>query len=210
MTGKFIALEGIDGSGKSTQLKLAADRLRQLGYDVRETREPTDFPVGRLLRQILTGEETADGRTIASLFAADRVDHLLHRGGVMDMLGEGAVVMCDRYYFSSYAYHGCDMAMDRVIAANLISADILRPDITVFVDIPVEVALERITRGRDHVELFETKDRLTRVREKYFEAFEKLEDIENVAVISGDAAPEEVTSRIMEVLMPVVSGGAAK
>ena len=70
MTGKFIALEGIDGSGKSTQLKLAADRLRQLGYDVRETREPTDFPVGRLLRQILTGEETADGRTIASLFAA--------------------------------------------------------------------------------------------------------------------------------------------
>ena len=102
------------------------------------------------------------------------------------------------------------MAMDRVIAANLISADILRPDITVFVDIPVEVALERITRGRDHVELFETKDRLTRVREKYFEAFEKLADTENVVVISGDAAPEEVTSRIMEVLMPVVSGGAAK
>ena len=210
MTGKFIALEGIDGSGKSTQLKLAADRLRQLGYDVRETREPTDFPVGRLLRQILTGEETADGRTIASLFAADREDHLLHRGGVMDMLGEGAVVMCDRYYFSSYAYHGCDMEMDRVISANLISADILRPDITVFVDIPVEVALERITRGRDHVELFETKDRLTRVREKYFEALEKLADTENVSVISGDAAPEEVTSRIMEVLMPVVSGGAAK
>lgn len=205
--GKFIALEGIDGSGKSTQLAMLAERFRAEGADVCETREPTDRTVGRLIRRILTGEESADGRAIAAFFAADRVDHLLHEGGICDMLRRGSVVLCDRYYFSSYAYHGVDMPIERVVELNSVSADILRPDLTVFIDVSPETALERIVSGRDHVELFETMDRLTRVRDKYFEAFELLGASENVAIVDGNADPNTVCDRAWDAITREMSIG---
>ena len=77
-SGRFLAFEGIDGSGKSTQLQLLLERLRQRGVECRGTREPSDGPVGAMLRQILTGRMAADGRVIAGLFAADRLDHLVN------------------------------------------------------------------------------------------------------------------------------------
>ena len=76
--GKFIALEGIDGSGKSTQIGRLVQRLAERGINCRATREPTDRPVGALIRQALTGQTTLDPRVIAALYAADRIDHLVN------------------------------------------------------------------------------------------------------------------------------------
>ncbi|MFI5196773.1 MAG: dTMP kinase, partial [Chitinophagales bacterium] len=111
----FIALEGTDGSGKSSQVKLLAEKLENAGHKVYATFEPTDGVIGSMVRNILRGGIKADNRTIAALFLADRLDHLLNEtNGIVKKLGEGYTVITDRYYFSSYAYHGTHMDMDWV------------------------------------------------------------------------------------------------
>jgi dTMP kinase len=195
--GVFIALEGIDGSGKSTQAKRLASRLASLGIRCYQTREPTDSPIGSLIHQMMTGRIAADNRVIASLFIADRVDHLLNGvDGICRKIDAGVAVVTDRYYFSSYAYHGVDLDMDWVIEGNRVSAQLLRPTLTVFLDLPVEKALERIECGRFHTELFEKKERLLAVRAKYFEAFDKLREVENVAVIDADQSERVVSEAV--------------
>ncbi len=201
----FFAFEGIDGSGKSTQIKLLTQKLRELGMTCYETREPTDSPIGSLVHQIMTGRMSADGRVIATLFAADRLDHLLNdTDGLCREIDKGVTVVTDRYYFSNYAYNGIDLDMDWIIQSNQISAEILRPTLTIFLDIPVELALERIAQNRLHTELYEKEDRLRAVRAKYFEAFEKLRDTERVAVIDAHAPVEVVAQRVWDAVSQVL------
>ena len=195
--GKFIALEGIDGSGKSTQARMLAERMRQEGIACYATMEPTDSPIGALIRQILTGRVKTDNRVIAPLFVADRLDHLLNEvNGILPKIEEGIHVITDRYYFSSYAYHGVDMPMDWVISANSQCRDIVRPSATVFIDVEPDTALERIAKNRFHKELFEKKSRLIQVREKYLEAFEKQKELENIIIVDGNRPPEAIAEEI--------------
>lgn len=201
--GKFIVLEGIDGSGKSSQIGPLVKRLQNLGLPCRETREPTGGPVGSLIRQIFTGRVTADNRVIAALYAADRIDHLVNEvDGLCAAIGQGITVVSDRYYFSSYAYHSVDMDMDWVIQANDLSASLLRPTLTVFLDVPVETALERIRQNRVVEEIFDREDRLRKTRELYFRAFERLKDVEQVAVVDGTGTQEQVAERIWGAVSP--------
>ena len=195
--GKFIVLEGIDGSGKTSQIGPLVERLKGRGVSCRADREPTGGPVGSLIRQIFTGRVTADNRVIAALYAADRLDHLVNEvDGVCAAIDQGTTVVSDRYYFSSYAYHSVDVDMEWVIGANALSAGLLRPTLTVFLDVPVEAALARIRQNRFVEEIFDQEDRLRRTRELYFEAFERLKDVERVEVVDGTGAPEEVAARI--------------
>lgn len=201
--GKFIVLEGIDGSGKTSQTGPLVRRLEERGLPCRETREPTGGPVGSLIRQIFTGRVTADNRVIAALYAADRIDHLVNEvDGLCAAIDQGITVVSDRYYFSSYAYHSVDMDMDWVIQANSVSAGLLRPTVTVFLDVPVDLALERIRKNRYVEEIFDREDRLRRTRELYFEAFERLRDVENVAVVDGAGTREQVAQRIWAAVSP--------
>lgn len=201
--GKFIVLEGIDGSGKSSQIGPLVKRLQNLGLPCRETREPTGGPVGSLIRQIFTGRVTADNRVIAALYAADRIDHLVNEvDGLCAAIGQGITVVSDRYYFSSYAYHSVDMDMDWVIQANSVSAGLLRPTLTVFLDVPVETALERIRQNRVVEEIFDREDRLRKTQELYFRAFERLKDVEQVAVVDGTGTQEQVAERIWGAVSP--------
>ena len=195
--GVFIAFEGIDGSGKSTQIKLLAKKLASLGIKCFETKEPTDLPVGALIRKILTGKASADNRVTAALFTADRLDHLLNeKEGILKLLNNGTSVLTDRYYFSSYAYQSVDADMDWIIDCNRLSSQILKPAVTVFLDIPVKTALERVDSRGEARELFEKEERLTQVREKYFEAFEKLADTENIVIIDADCGAAEAAERV--------------
>lgn len=197
--GIFLALEGIDGSGKSTQSQLLAERLASLGLPCHITQEPTDAPIGRLIRQILTGEWTADSRVTASLFTADRLDHLLNaNNGLCQKIADGTNVICDRYYFSSYAYQSVDMPLDWLLAANRPAAELLRPTLTLFLDVPVARALARIQAGRGRTELYEKEERLLAVRQQYFKAFAKLRAEENIAVIDADADAATVAERIWQ------------
>ena len=201
--GKFIALEGIDGSVKSSQIGPLVKRLEGLGVPCRETREPTGGPVGSLIRQIFTGRVTADNRVIAALYAADRVDHLVNEvDGLCAAIDSGITVVSDRYYFSSYAYHSVDVDMDWVIQANALSAQLLRPTLTVFLDVPVETALERIHKNRFVEEIFDGADRLRKTRELYFRAFRRLSGVENVAVVDGAGTEAEVAARIWAAVEP--------
>ena len=195
--GKFIALEGIDGSGKSTQIQYLAERLKEREIRCYTTFEPTYSPIGSVIHQILSGRVKTDNRALAALFVADRMDHLLNEvNGIAPMLEEGITVISDRYYFSSYAYHGVDMPMDWVISANSQCRDIVRPSATVFIDVEPDTALERIAKNRFHKELFEKKSRLIQVREKYLEAFEKQKELESIIIVDGNRPPEAIAEEI--------------
>ncbi len=203
-TGNFIAFEGIDGSGKSTQILLLQKKLTELNMKCFTTREPSASPIGSLIHQIMTGRVEADNRAVAGLFVADRVDHLLNNvDGICSKINDGITVLTDRYYFSSYAYQAVDMDMDWVINANSISAEILRPTATVFLDIDVKTAMERISKNRFHTELYEKEERLIAVRDNYFKAFEKLKGIENVIVIDADAPEDIIAQRVWNAVEPL-------
>jgi dTMP kinase len=197
----FIAFEGIDGSGKSTQVKLLTKQLEATGHKVYATFEPTDRPIGKMIRDIFSGRMDADHKVIAGLFVADRLDHLLNKtNGVLKMLEEGYTVITDRYYFSSYAYHSPYMSMDWVIEANRLSAELLRPDINIYIDISAEESMHRIAKGRTSTELYETLDNLKQVKNLYDEAFEKLKDEEKIASINGERTEQEIADGIWKIV----------
>lgn len=201
----FLVLEGIDGSGKSTQIKQLHKRLTGKNIPVASTFEPTDGPIGSLIRKMLSGSVETDQLTIASLFAADRTDHLMNRAnGVKAMVDQGQIVLCDRYYFSSYAYHAQYMDLDWVIQANALNAKILRPTATLFIDVDPDVCLARILAARDSLDMYEKIDILKRVRDNYFLAFERLKDQENVIIVDGNKPPARVEENIWNVIRQLI------
>lgn len=197
--GRFLVFEGIDGSGKTTQAGKLYQRLNAGGKNAVHTCEPSDGPIGRLIRQMLSGELPVDQRTIASLFAADRTDHLMNPdNGVRNQVDQGKIVICDRYYFSSYAYHAQYIDMDWVIQANRLNADILRPHATLFIDVDPDVCIRRIRASRQTLEIYEKLDIMKQVRINYFKAFERLKTQENVIVIDGNDTPENVEEAVWD------------
>ncbi|MCF8090570.1 MAG: dTMP kinase [Desulfotignum sp.] len=207
-TGRFVVFEGLDGSGKTTQMARLQKRLTRMGIDAVATCEPTEGPVGALIRQMLAGRIITDPRTLAALFAADRTDHLVTPDtGVTALMEKGRMVLCDRYYFSSYAYHATDMDLEWVITLNAVNAQILKPDLTLFIDVAPNTCLERIRAGRTHLDLFEKIDILTRVRDNYFAAFERLKDQETVKVVDGNASEDEVEQAIWHQISHMLPSG---
>lgn len=203
----FIALEGIDGSGKSSQAKLLTEKLELAGHRVHCTLEPTNGYIGSILIDILKGKRKADHRIIASLFAADRLEHLLNeQDGILKKLDEGFTVITDRYYFSSYAYNGTYSDMDWVISMNKMSAQLLRARTNIFIDVPPEVCMQRINTNRGTTELFEKLDTLRNVRAKYFEAFDILKHEENIFITDGnrpiDAIANDIWAHVSALLTP--------
>lgn len=195
--GKFIVFEGLDGSGKSTQIKYLANRLRDKELRIYETFEPTDSPIGSLIHQIMVGRVRSDQKSIAALFAADRLDHLLNEvNGIYDKVMNGAIVISDRYYFSSYAYHSIHVPMEWVIHANSLSAEILRPDVNVFLDLAPEKCIARLSKERWHLELYENIENMHNTRKKYLEAFELLKEKEKVVIVNGDDHPDVIAENI--------------
>jgi len=193
----FIAFEGIDGSGKSTQVKLLTEKLEAAGIKVHTTCEPTDSPIGKIIRHIFSHKMEADHRTIAGLFVADRLDHLLNKtNGILKKLEEGYTVITDRYYFSSYAYQSTHMDLDWVIKANSLSANLLRPDLNIYIDISPELSIERLNKGRSTIELYETLENLQNVRNKYFEVMDLLKNEEKVLITNGNSSPEIISNEI--------------
>ncbi|MFI3250580.1 MAG: dTMP kinase [Eubacteriales bacterium] len=200
-TTNFFAIEGIDGSGKTSQIARLKERFAQEKIPAHFTREPSDLTVGKLVRDMLEGRKTMDNRVIAALFAADRLDHILDpEDGMLAQLAKGQTVITDRYYFSSYAYNGVDMPIEWVISANSQAAALLRPTATIFLDLSPDVALQRISQNRESFELFETKERLEQVRKNYLAAFKSLKQQETVEIIDASATEEEVAQALWQTI----------
>ena len=196
----FIVFEGIDGCGKSTQIRLLEEKLAAAGKDCLLTCEPTDSPFGKLLRDVLTHRIQADNRVLAPLFAADRMDHILRKDGLLAARDAGKTILCDRYYFSNYAYQSLSLPLSYVIGVNEPCADLLRPDITFFLDVPPEVSMRRISANREQTELFEKEELLRCIREQYFRAFDAVREKERIEVIDGTGTPEETARAVWEAL----------
>jgi len=201
--GKFIVFEGIDGSGKSTHAVLLKERLEREGYRVWSTREPTDGEAGILLRRCLTGQADLPEPAIAGLFMADRLDHVLNpQNGILSHLDKGEIVLCDRYYFSSFAYNGSYAPMEWVMEINRIAREKAKPDLTLFLDIAPENFLGRI-QSRGEVERYEKTETLRRVRENYQKAFAALPD-ERVAVVDNSRTLEVAAQEIYDLVKRVL------
>ena len=202
-TGKFIVFEGIDGSGKSSHAVLLKERLEQEGYRVFLTQEPSDGEAGKLLRRCLTGESDLPEQAIAGLFMTDRIDHVLNPAtGLLRHLEQGEIVLCDRYYFSSFAYNSMYAPMDWIIEINRIAREKLSPDLTVFLDIRPETFLSR-TEGRGAKERYEKVEVLNKVRGNYFKAFALLPE-EKVAVVDNTRSLKEAAEEVYQVVKKVL------
>jgi len=197
--GRLIVFEGIDGSGKTTQAHLLAERMQAMQFPVHETREPTTGCIGRLLRDILTGKRTADNRTIAALFAADRLDHLLNEDdGILAKMAAGTHVISDRFYLSSYAYQSVHSPLDWIVALNEQSAALAHPACHIFIDVSPETALTRIAENRQSTELYETSEHLTATRARFFEVFNHVRDNETIAIINGERGAAEIAEDVWQ------------
>jgi len=197
----FIVLEGIDGSGKSTQARLLELRLENEKQPVHRTFEPTDNKIGRHIRAIIRQEVTVHSETLAALFVADRLDHILDDNyGMKAQLANGYHVICDRYYFSSYAYHSLDVSMNWVMDANSLCAQLLKPDIIFFIDVDPAICMQRIANNREQTELFETKSQLEKIRANYHEAFDKKKTDEHIVIIDGNQTETQIHEEIYAIL----------
>ena len=145
----FITFEGGEGSGKSTVLKIVAQRLESEGVRVLTTREPGGTPIAEQIRNVILdkGNTAMDPRTEALLYAASRRQHLVEK--IWPAISEGKVVLCDRYLDSSLAYQGGarGLGMDEVLSVNLFATEGTYPDLTLLFDIPPEDGLARIAKN---------------------------------------------------------------
>jgi dTMP kinase len=185
---------------------LLAERLR-LERKVFVTREPSDGPAGLQIRMVLAHRIKMDPAALAALFAADRIDHLYHTDGdrgIAVHLRAGTDVITDRYYVSSFAYQGMNLDWEWLWHMH---APCIRPDVTFFLDVPVDVCLQRIATGRgDHFELFENQKALTGVRRSYLAAIERLRHSGDIIeIVDGDAPPEGVHHAIWGIMQPLLT-----
>ena len=209
--GTFIVIEGIDGAGTTTQTERISAKFQEQGLPAVATREPTVGPVGALVRQALThrlvvpgvhGSHPPGWKTMALLFAADRLDHL--DAEVLPNLMEGVSVVSDRYDLSSLAYQSAtaddDSNEDVVGWIRALNRFARRPDLTIVLDVPAEVAGHR-RRWRGHAaELYENQELQVRLAAAYRRA-EALLPGDKVMHIDGGGSVEAVTAAIWSAVM---------
>ncbi|CAN5924782.1 dTMP kinase [soil metagenome] len=203
--GRFVVLEGIDGAGTTTQVARLADRLRKAGgAQVRSTREPSDGPIGSLVRQVLTGRIVApEGRapgwaTMALLFAADRMDHV--ESEIEPFLAHGGVMISDRYDASSLAYQsvssgsGGEKAVEWIRSLN---RHAMRPDLTIVVDLAPELAADRRASRGEAAQLYEQNEVQRALAVFYRELASHMPD-DRIVVVDGQGSVEDVHARIYD------------
>lgn len=163
--GVFIVIEGLDGSGKTTQATLLAEKLSK-SYNVLLTAEPSKGKIGTFIRECCLYEQTRLPKEAeALLFAADRIEHM--ETELKPALDEGKLVICDRYVYSSLAYQGsAGLSLDWI---KTINARALQPDFCVFIDVPPEKVIERLQRKRSVMETLETQQKVREIYLKYVE-----------------------------------------
>jgi dTMP kinase len=206
---RFVVLEGIDGAGTTTHAARLADRLRASRVSVRATREPSDGPIGTLVRQVLTGRMVVPGgrapgwATMALLFAADRMDHV--ESEIEPFLAGGGVVVSDRYDASSLAYQSVSsgaQAKDAVEWIRSLNRHVRRPDLTIVLDVSPETAAERRLLRGEAAQLYDQNE-VQRALAAFYRDLAKHMPNDNVVVIDSSGAIDEVHDRIWSVYQRV-------
>jgi len=214
MKGKFLVFEGIDGSGTSTQTELLQHALRQQGIKCTTTCEPSDGPVGNLIRQIFKGRIKAPNGSnpdrlggdlfdeqMAYLFAADRHDHLYNEiDGVYKLIDSGTTVICTRYFFSSIAYH-CSSDSDFKFVYDL-NKNFPNPDLIIYLDNPTSESLKRI-ESRKFKDSYENEKKLNQARKNYKKAIENYSG--RILQIAANAPINQIHEEILKSTLSLYS-----
>ncbi len=198
MSGRFISLEGVDGSGKSTQTTLLADALRAQGRSVVITREPGGTPAGEAIRDVLLGHRIdMDPLTEAYLFAASRAQHV--REFIRPALEAGMWVVCDRFIDSSLAYQGVGrgLGIDTVWQINERAVDGCLPDLAIVIDVPPSVSAERASGPGDRIES-EGIALQQAVAAGYRDL--SIQFADRVSLVPGIGTPDQVHAAVMAVV----------
>ncbi len=202
---KFIVFEGIDGSGKSTISNMLYDKINSQTGNIYRTFEPTNSPIGSVIKNILNNKIKSDDKTIGALFLADRLHHIQNTtSGILKHLNEGTHVISDRYYYSSYAYHVPMLSMNWVIDANKVCADLLRPDIVFYIDISANESMKRLKASRQFLDIFETKEKMEQVKLNYTEAIKREGKKDNVIIINGHRTVNEIFQEVWQLTSKLI------
>ena len=197
--GRFIVFEGIDGAGKTTQVGILAERLREMGKRVVITAEPTTLPSGKALREVLGGRVKKSDCEIAAMFTLDRIAHNVDaESGIEKLVSEGAYVICDRYYYSSLAYQGSLVDYGWVKALNTECPEIRHPDLCIFLDLTPTESMKRISAGRESTEIYENEETLTRVREAFMRVIDDMSAVDNIVTVNAATDISSISEKIFE------------
>lgn len=193
MRGRFIVLEGADGTGTTTQARALAHHLGAKGRSVHVTAEPSRGPIGTLIRQMLGGDRPREAihRELALLFAADRLDHLARE--IEPNIAGGVDVISDRYLLSSLVYQSLDLPLSWVESLNQHAPP---ADVTVVLTLPLDAALARVAGRAGQPEVFDAREVQARVHARYLELAPRVA----ARVIDGGGAVDDVTERLCAVV----------
>lgn len=228
--GRFIVLEGLDGSGTTTQTLALVNYLADQGISVEATKEPTNGPFGAIIRLVLQGRLSLSPEALALAFAADRRDHLSARAvglvdrsngeelvhassipvqaqGIIPWLEAGHWVVSDRYVVSSLAYQSAQKdEVPYLEWLKEINRGVLQPDATIFINTPSEVCWERLSSRSLHLELFDSPSRLSDVQGRYDVAIRHAREMRLLGsfhVFDGNRPARTVTEEIIRFLSSV-------
>ena len=207
MRGKFITIEGTDGSGKSTQIELLMDYLRKKGADVIFTREPGGTQISEKIREIILDVDNSEmtGITEALLYAAARSQHVEEK--IIPAIGAGKIIICDRFVDSSIAYQGAarGLGAEKIMGINEAALHGIMPDMTLFFDLSPEKGIlrKKNERALDRLE----KEKMD-FHEKVYEGYKNLckKYPERIKPIDADRSIDEVHSEVIEVIDGLLKG----
>jgi dTMP kinase len=215
--GHFIVLEGIDGSGTTTQTAEIKKRFDSLGLPSHVTAEPSTGPVGSIIRQILTGRlvvrqhhgvSTPSWTTMSLLFAADRQDHV--ESEIWPNMRDGVNVICDRYVYSSIAYQSVSSKSEQSINwIHEINRFIKKPDLVLYLRIDPEEAQSRCRMRGQGIEIFDDPEFQHKLAKAYDKLARDLDDV-NLATIDGDRPIEDVAEECWSHVERLRSSGASR
>ncbi len=213
--GIFITFEGTEGGGKSTQIQILAERLRKPGRVVRVLREPGGTPIGEEIRHTLKHSESNRAMTAeAELLLMNASRAQLVREVIRPALTAGEIVLCDRFYDSTTAYQGYGRQLDleRVKAVIDFAVEQTRPDLTLLLDVPIEVSeARRLSRQARLLDVSPVRDRLEEADRAFFERVHKgfqaiaTAEPKRVRVVDATQSIESVGARIWEIVGPLIS-----
>ncbi len=213
MKGKLITFEGIEGCGKSTQVGLVHRALSERGVSAILTREPGGTEIGSQIRRILLDPRHGSLTPVAELllYAADRAQHI--REKIVPALGQGKVLLCDRFTDATLAYQGYGRGLDPglITKLNRIATGGCVPDRTILIDLPVKIGLDRANQRNRANGVTGTEGRFeeeeiafhNRVREGYLSLAAR--DPERIRVVRGDQSPDRTCREILSFILPLLS-----
>lgn len=196
--GKFIAIEGIDGSGATTQALKIKEYLAEKNMAFWLTQEPTDSVVGGIIKSHLSGAAViTDHVGLQLLFAADRATHLDQE--IIPRLNKGEIVISDRYFLSSVAYGSLNVSDENWLYQ--INDQFLLPDLTILLKVPAKVGIQRISESRLSFSMFEEEENLKKVWDNYEKISKKYP---NIVIIDGEKSVEDIFHDIRETIEKII------